>query len=676
MYSKISLFHDISKEEIFPNKLSPSSKFLKQYYKELTPKASYSLKECVIVSAKWRKSLLRWIKKIFARKPEKFEKSIQDLLSSDGSLQQDLILHRDYEVVSRFIFDNLQNLFGSAPSVLCGFGLDPSTNKEKIYFDRVSLIIRFLKKNSVFSEYKFGASLSWTVSDLVMQFCKLKNIDPKNYSLYSQSNIKYENSQKLRNIINNSKIVTKFIMVKIPSKIKTSKSFSIDLSTSHIPKRKSLKEDLSDHEASRPLFLSSIDKQKKKEKLTLNNKKSIPKNESFECSYDISESPCNISEKSQNSSSTRSASTCKEKTVIFDDKTIFSKPLASTKGKIGMSKAVSSSELSLQGISKGHIKPVGLNNIGNTCYFNSVIQCVARLPPLALLFLSRKYENYIISNNNLGTGGKICHSFFDLLDDLAISKESSISPKSFWKTFVKKYDQFNSFDEEDAHEFLLCLIDGLHEDMNSKSSNPKKTIKDPFESFMYYNNSPIYDLLKGKTTTMVKCSNCGFTKSIGEAFIVFLLSLPQKSYKNTTKLEDCLKKHFSEETIDDIDISKCEKCEKKVPIVKNAKIEIMSDFFIICLKRFSEYEGQLMKNDIAVEYPSKLKLSVFSSLNYQYKLIGCVYHHGTLDGGHYTSAALDQYKNKWFNFNDSRVTQINEQNVHKKSAYILFYQKI
>ena len=60
-------------------------------------------------------------------------------------------------------------------------------------------------------------------------------------------------------------------------------------------------------------------------------------------------------------------------------------------------------------------------------------------------------------------------------------------------------------------------------------------------------------------------------------------------------------------------------------------------------------------------------------LNCMYDLYAVVRHSGNLQGGHYT--AVCKVQNKWFDFNDCTVKEIQEGSVITSSAYILFYKK-
>lgn len=98
----------------------------------------------------------------------------------------------------------------------------------------------------------------------------------------------------------------------------------------------------------------------------------------------------------------------------------------------------------------------GLHNLGNTCFLNSTVQCLAYTPPLANYLLSKEHSR----NCHQGSFCMLCVMQNHIVQAFANSG-NAIKPVSFIRDLKKIARHFRFGNQEDAHEFLRYTIDAM-----------------------------------------------------------------------------------------------------------------------------------------------------------------------------------------------------------------------
>uniref|UniRef100_A0A8C4GQQ6 Ubiquitin carboxyl-terminal hydrolase n=1 Tax=Dicentrarchus labrax TaxID=13489 RepID=A0A8C4GQQ6_DICLA len=182
----------------------------------------------------------------------------------------------------------------------------------------------------------------------------------------------------------------------------------------------------------------------------------------------------------------------------------------------------------------------GLSNLGNTCFMNSAVQCLSNIPPLTEYFLKDKYTDELNEDNPLGMKGEIAKAYAELIKQLWSGKYSYVTPRPF-KTQVGRFaPQFSGYQQQDSHELLAFLLDGLHEDLNRIRKKPYIQLKDAngrpdkvvaeeaWENHIKRNDSIIVDIFHGLFKSTLVCPVCSKVSVTFDPFCYLTLPLPMK----------------------------------------------------------------------------------------------------------------------------------------------------
>jgi len=179
----------------------------------------------------------------------------------------------------------------------------------------------------------------------------------------------------------------------------------------------------------------------------------------------------------------------------------------------------------------------GLENLGNTCFMNSALQCLSNTVPLTEYFLSDKYFGDINPTNPIGMQGKIAESYAVLMKKIW-SGAQYVSPTDFKYILGKFAPQFSGYRQHDSQELLSFLLDGLHEDLNKVVKKQFVEAKDTtgvkdevaaseaWERHLLRNKSIIVDLFHGQLKSTLVCPDCGHISITFDPFMYLSVPLP------------------------------------------------------------------------------------------------------------------------------------------------------
>lgn len=378
----------------------------------------------------------------------------------------------------------------------------------------------------------------------------------------------------------------------------------------------------------------------------------------------------------------------------------------------------------------------GLQNIGNTCYMNSVIQVILHNKDMRKYLQEKLFEKVLIENIEKKyksiDDNKIQYTFtFQLFNLLMNMREYKIiSPSSFKKLLSIKNETFMGNRQNDSHELLNYIIDSIHEEVKTNviaiyADFPKEyhdvqkikkkcvemvrktndriikinIVKEYYDfemthqdeilihnsvsmwaSYLEHNYSIVSEYFTGMFHSSLKCNQCGYISHTFEIFTNISLEIPTCENDVNVSIYDCLNSFISNEIIDEQNKFTCHRCQQKTTGIKKIMIWYAPDNLIIHFKRFKTIGNNCVKNTTNIVYPKQINLMNYATRknkSYNYELTSIIHHYGSFNGGHY--ASFNIIDDEWIHFNDSSVSRLSgdiDRKIMTDDTYIVIYRKI
>jgi ubiquitin carboxyl-terminal hydrolase 8 len=343
-------------------------------------------------------------------------------------------------------------------------------------------------------------------------------------------------------------------------------------------------------------------------------------------------------------------------------------------------------------LTKYHNKGLtGLENLGNTCFLNSCMQVLNHTYELNSLLDSNKYKMFLKENDS---DSSITTEWNDLRN-VMWSGNGIVTPKKFVFNVqrvaaIKNKDIFTGYAQNDMPEFLLFMIDCMHNSIarsvnmlisgNIENNIDEMAVKcyETLKQTYSTEYSEIMDIYYGMFVSEI-ISKDGRIRHVMKPENYFILDLPiMDGNQIATNLYGCFEFFIKPEILEGENAWMNEKTGQKEDIKKQISFWNFPKIMVIVLKRFTP-DGQYKINQ-HIDFPvENLNLSRFvrgyNPSSFVYDLFGICNHSGGPMGGHYTSFVKNS-QNQWIHYNDRNVEIVSEPaNIITPMAYCLFYRK-
>lgn len=362
--------------------------------------------------------------------------------------------------------------------------------------------------------------------------------------------------------------------------------------------------------------------------------------------------------------------------------------LYSTPSRYSRGSSLASEDIGGSGAT-GESTPAGLRNLGNTCFMNSVIQCLFRTRPLQEYLVGGRYLSDINTTTSTMKGDLVKY-FANLQKELASTSSTAVSSLEFKRQIERFAPRFTGYSQQDAQEFLRYLVFGMHEDVNRVTGRPPIYTTDiddhlsdgqkalqAWKRYTSGNDSKMVDLFVGQLKSTLTCTTCGYKSVTFDPF--WDLSLPIPRSVGRVTIAQCLASFVEEERLDGDEKPTCSKCKERRVCTKSFSIHKLPEILVLHLKRFSPGERYRTKLSNLVDFPvDALDVSRFVSEDChpsKYRLYAVSNHRGTPLSGHYTAVCRRPSDEQWHLYDDTRVSNASEHDIVKEEAYILFYEQ-
>ena len=327
----------------------------------------------------------------------------------------------------------------------------------------------------------------------------------------------------------------------------------------------------------------------------------------------------------------------------------------------------------------------GLQNMGNTCYVNATIQLIRAVPELSAMIVDESLKDKLCDASS--NQAKVTLAYQDLIRTMwSAHRPAYVRPLGFLteiRNCVKGtvYSNFGVPMQNDSHEYLVWILDNLHESMNENrgkafvQSTDKKTMTeladDGWNSFTSQNKSAIVDSCFGMIRQTTECMACNAKSYQWQTFNVFKIPCDGATF------DEWIAGEFKPDLLDDYECIACKPVRQKATISRH--IWRLPTVLFTSFRRFTPdmkkimtpcpYDGSSIT--LAANFAPE---STHPSKSWTYDIRAIVDHHGSHMGGHYSAQFAHPMSHEWWWIDDESSIKLEKPRLNSPANYMYMFR--
>ena len=307
----------------------------------------------------------------------------------------------------------------------------------------------------------------------------------------------------------------------------------------------------------------------------------------------------------------------------------------------------------------------GVQNLGNTCYANALLNAISKIPLCRSWFATHqhRFESDAAHQHTC----MLCKVANDVTRICTLPLNAPFAPEAVLaRAHWNDSRSFDNFDQHDANEGFQALLHACNACDEADFLHTELVPRIPRNTSLQH-TTPYWHIFGSKAKETLRCQHCPRVVISHSPHTSFSLALPLHG-RHTIE-------HLFAETLGNEPIEgACPRCKHENCRTKATELVTKPRVLALHLKRWDFIRARRRAEKILTPVDFEMLLPLDATTTYE--LCSVVVHRGVYGGGHYIAFVRAQ-DHTWYHCDDAKAPRpCSTEEVMAAQAYMLFYQRL